>query len=171
MKNREDVYRVSLLSMFLAISIVVSIIESFIPLVIPSVRIGFANIFTLVILYTYGAKDALFVLILRILLVGLLRGTFMSPTFYLSISGALLSFTTMFIFSRTKIFSVLGVSLLGSLAHGIGQVIMAVFILDTSAILIYIQVTIAISIPAGIITGLLAIKILSMEALEINARQ
>ncbi len=171
MKNREEVYKVSLLSMFLAMSIVISIIESFIPTGVPSVRLGLANVFTLVILYTYGPKEALYVLMLRVLLVGILRGTFLLPTFYMSVSGAILSYIVMLVFSKLKVFSILGVSILGSLTHGIGQIFMAIIVLDTATILYYIPVTIAVSIPAGIITGYIAIKILAMDALESLVRE
>ncbi len=68
-------------------------------------------------MYTYGARDALFVLILRVILVGLLRGTIGGPTFYLSISGATLSFVIMLLISKVNYFSIISVSVVVSLAH------------------------------------------------------
>ncbi len=164
MKNRNEVYKVALLSMFLTVSIVVSIIESFIPTGVPSVRLGLANVFTLIILYTYGAKEALFVLVLRVLLVGILRGTLATPTFILSASGASFSFIIMYLISKVKYFSIISVSVLGSLAHSIGQIVASIFVMDTAVMIYYFPISIAVSIPAGIITGLLAIKILKLES-------
>ncbi len=164
MKNRSEVYKVALLSMFLTVSIVVSIIESYIPTGIPSVRLGLANVFTIIILYTYGAKDALFVLVLRVFLVGILRGTIATPTFILSASGATLSFMVMYLISKVKYFSIISVSVLGSLAHSVGQIVASIFVMDTAVMIYYFPISIAVSIPAGIITGLLAIKVLKMES-------
>ncbi len=166
MENRENVQKLVILSMFLAMSIVVSIVESMIPTGIPSLRLGLANVFTLILIYAYGPKDALFVLVLRVGLVGGLRGTIGSPTFYLSISGALLSFAVMYLISRVKYFSIISVSVLGSLAHSIGQIVAAILVMDTVVMIYWLPITIAVSIPAGIITGILANRILNLESFK-----
>ena len=88
--------RLVTLSLFLSMSIVLSIVESFIPsFAIPGAKLGLANIMTLVILNLYGEKDAFLIIILRIFLVGLLRGTIGAPAFYLSVSGGVLAYLLM----------------------------------------------------------------------------
>ncbi|MCK5387727.1 MAG: Gx transporter family protein, partial [Candidatus Izimaplasma sp.] len=108
--------RLVTLSVFLSMSIVLSIVESFIPSIsIPGAKLGLANIMTLVILNLYGEKDAFLIVILRIFLVGLLRGTIGAPGFFLSLSGGLVAYVMMVIFLKLKIFSTVSVSVMGSL--------------------------------------------------------
>ncbi len=164
MQRRANIQKSVTLSMFLAISIVVSIVESMIPVAIPSVRLGLANVFTLIIMYAYGPKEALYVLVLRVFLVGILRGTLGTPTFVLSVSGAVLSYIVMLLMSKVKYFSVISVSVVGSLAHSFGQIAASVFVMDTAVIISYLPISIAISVPAGVITGILAIKILNFDS-------
>jgi len=101
MKLRKIVF----LGIMVAISIVVSIVEAQIStflFIIPGVKLGLANIVTLVILYIYGWKDALFVLVLRIGLVALLYSAMPAPL--MSFAGGILAFSVMVIFQKSKRF-------------------------------------------------------------------
>ena len=77
-----SVKRLCLISMMLAIAIVVNILESFIPVMIPGVKLGLANIIILIMLYEFRSHEAFLVDLFRIILVGLLRGSFLTPTFW-----------------------------------------------------------------------------------------
>lgn len=112
----SKVKRFTIIAMLLAIAIVLNVLESF-TIFIPGVKLGFANIIILIMLYEFKPAEALMVDILRIFMVGLLRGSFLSPTFFMALSGGLTSFIIMFLFSRIKIFSPVGVSVLGSISH------------------------------------------------------
>jgi len=149
--------RLVTLSLFLSMSIVLSIVESFIPSIsIPGAKLGLANIMTLVILNLYGEKDAFLIVILRIFLVGLLRGTIGSPAFFLSLSGGLLAYLLMVAFLKMKVFSIVGVSVMGSLGHSLGQILMAIFILSVPELVYYFPFLFLIAIPTGVFTGLVA---------------
>ncbi len=151
--------RLVTLSVFLSMSIVLSIVESFIPSIsIPGAKLGLANIMTLVILNLYGEKDAFLIVILRIFLVGLLRGTIGAPGFFLSLSGGLIAYIMMVIFLKLKIFSTVSVSVMGSLGHSLGQILMAIIILSTPELAYYFPLLFLIAIPTGIFTGLVAKK-------------
>ncbi len=151
--------RLVTLGLFLSMSIVLSIVESFIPsFSIPGAKLGLANIMTLVILNLYGEKDAFLIVILRIFLVGLLRGTIGAPAFFLSLSGGFFAYTLMVIFYRLKVFSVVGVSIMGSLGHSLGQILMAMLILSLPQLAYYFPLLFLIAIPTGIFTGLVALK-------------
>ena len=92
-------HKIALLGVLTAAAIVISIIESFIPSIgIPGVKLGLANIVILIILYELGVVDAIVVNLLRVLMVGSLRGTLFSMGFVMSLTGAVFSLTIMIIF-------------------------------------------------------------------------
>lgn len=149
--------------MLLALSIVLSIIESVIPLLngimIPGLKLGLANIIVIFVLYTYGIKDALYVSLLRVLLVGLLRTGLFNITFFFSLSGAIVSILFMFVMKKLP-FSILSVSVVGSLGHSIGQIIMAIIFFKNINLLYYLPWILLFSIPTGICIGILSSKLI-----------
>ncbi|MBO5542738.1 MAG: Gx transporter family protein, partial [Acholeplasmatales bacterium] len=84
-----NIKRISIIAMLLAMAIVVSVLESFIPMFIPGFKLGLANVIILIMLYEFKVGEAFSVQILRIVIVGLLRGTFLSPIFLMSLAGGL----------------------------------------------------------------------------------
>ena len=153
-----NVKKVSNLSIFLALSIVLSIIESFIIItnVIPGVKIGIANIVILMVLYIYGSKDAVVISILRVFIVGLLRTGIFSINFFFSLSGAIISIISMSSLKKITKLSMVGISIVGATAHSIGQLLFATFFVKSVAILLYAPAIIIISVISGIITGLIS---------------
>lgn len=151
------------LTMLLALSVVLNIIESFIPLFngnIPGLKLGLANIIILIVLYMFSFKDALYVSLLRILLVGILRTGLFSMTFFFSLGGALFSLCSMFIAKKTKL-SIIGVSIVGSIFHSIGQILVAILIIKNTYIIYYIPWLLLFSIPTGILVGFTSKTILN----------
>lgn len=147
--------RLCIIAMLLSMAIVLNIVESFIPVFVPGVKLGLANIIVLIMLYEFKPYEALTVNVLRILLVGLLRGNFLSPTFIMSLSGGMLSFLIMYVFSRIKVFSPIGVSVLGAISHATGQVIAAILLLGSQAVLYYLPFIGLLSIVTGIVSGII----------------
>ncbi len=161
--------RIVTLSIFLSISIVLSIVESFLPVIpIVGAKLGLANIMTLVILSLYGEKDALVVVLLRVLLVGLLRGSLGNPGFFLSLGGGLTAYLMMVIFSRLKVFSLTSISVMGSLGHSVGQIAVAIIILSTNELLYYFPFLFVIAIPTGLFTGSVAKKFIEITKKSIQ---
>ncbi len=153
----------TLLANFLAIAIVLNIIESAIPVIpVPGAKLGFANVVTLIVLYVYSFKDSSILTIARVLLVSLLSGKLLGPVFYMSISGAILAILAMGFFKKTNFFGILGVSVLGSVFHCIGQVIGGYFVIGSTAIVLYLPIMLFLSIPAGVVTGLIAQRFLKI---------
>lgn len=151
------------LTMLLALSVVLNIIESFIPLFngnIPGLKLGLANIIILIVLYMFSFKDALYVSLLRIILVGILRTGLFSMTFFFSLGGAILSLCSMFIAKKTK-FSIIGVSIVGSIFHSIGQILVAILIIKNMYIIYYVPWLLLFSIPTGILVGFTSKTILN----------
>lgn len=151
------------LTMLLALSVVLNIIESFIPLFngnIPGLKLGLANIIVLIVLYMFSFKDALYVSLLRIILVGILRTGLFSMTFFFSLGGAILSLCSMFIAKKTKL-SIIGVSIVGSIFHSIGQILVAILIIKNMYIIYYVPWLLLFSIPTGILVGFTSKTILN----------
>lgn len=155
------------LVMLLSMSIVLSIIESFIPLFngfIPGLKLGLANIIVLIVLYKYDVKDVFFVSILRVFIVGIMRTGLFSFNFFFSLSGALLSCISMCFFKKTHL-SMIGVSVIGAIFHSIGQILIAVLFLKNGNMIYYLPWLLLLSIPTGLFIGYVS-KILLNELEE-----
>ncbi|MCF7925378.1 MAG: Gx transporter family protein [Candidatus Izimaplasma sp.] len=151
--------RITMLAILLSISIVLAIVESFLPVIpVPGVKLGLANVVTLIVMYYFGEKDAFTLLIMRIVLVALLRGNIFSVTFFLSFSGGMMAYIMMILFKSLKIFSIIGVSIMGAFGHSVGQIIMAIIILDTIELIFYFPYILLLSVITGVITGFLAAR-------------
>jgi len=152
------VQKMALLGVLTAGAIVIAILESFIPSIgIPGVKLGLANIIILVILYELGILEAIVVNLLRVLVVGLLRGTFLSMGFLMSLTGAILSLGIMILFYLLiKKFSIVGVSVIGSIFHVAGQILIAMLFLGTAYIFLYLPVIALSAIITGIFVGIMA---------------
>lgn len=148
--------KVSFIGMMVALSFVLSYIESLIPLSvgIPGVKAGLSNIPVMITLYMAGPLIAGILALTKVTLVSLTFGS-MSSFFY-SLSGAMLSIIIMAVFKHLDIFTVRGVSILGGIMHNMGQLIVAVFIVENAKLLYYLPVLIISGIAAGLAIGLIA---------------
>ena len=152
------VQKMALLGVLTAGAIVIAILESFIPSIgIPGVKLGLANIVILIILYELGIVEAILVNILRVIVVGLIRGTFLGMGFLMSFTGAVFSLTIMIVFYLLiKKFSIIGVSVIGSIFHVTGQILIAMLFLGTAYIVLYLPIIAISSIITGIFVGIVA---------------
>ena len=123
-----EIKKITRLALLLSLSVVLNLVESIIPIfngTIPGLKLGLANIVILFTLYEFSFKDAITISIMRVILVGILRIGLFSMAFFFSLSGAILSIIFMYIFKRYTKLSIIGVSIIGSLFHSIGQIIIA----------------------------------------------
>ena len=148
--------KTALYGLFLALALVASYIERLIPLNpgIPGVKLGLANIVTMVLLYTVGIQAAVLISALRILLSGLLFGSGFAMVY--SAAGAILSMLVMAILKKTGRFGSIGVSVAGGVFHNIGQILVAIAVLETGTLIYYLPVLIISGLAAGIIIGILS---------------
>ena len=148
----------ALLGVLTAGAIVIAILESFIPSIgIPGVKLGLANIVILIILYELGIVEAVIVNLLRVLVVGLVRGTFLGMGFFMSLTGAVFSLGIMILFYLLiKKFSIIGVSVIGSIFHVGGQILIAMIYLGTAYIVLYLPVLAISAIITGVFVGIIA---------------
>ena len=152
----QQLKRLMIIAMLLTLAIIVNYMESFIPVFIPGVRLGLANVIILIMLYEFRIYEAFTVDILRIFIVSLIRGTLFAPVFFMSLAGGILSFIIMLIFTRIKVFSSIGTSAMGAISHTTGQILALIIITSTVQVINYIPIIGLISIATGILSGFVA---------------
>ena len=148
---------VAFLGVCTAFAMVLAYVEILLPPIftsIPGIKMGLPNIIIVFLLYRYGPAFASAVSLVRIVLVSMLFGNIMA--FMYSLAGAALSLIIMLILRRLKFLSTVGVSVCGAVCHNIGQILMAMFLLDTSELGYYLVVLIVTGTIAGVLIGLCA---------------
>ncbi|UWG95497.1 Gx transporter family protein [Dehalobacter sp. DCM] len=157
-KNMTTTKKLAVIAILIAQAAVLHYLESLFPnpLPIPGVKLGLANIITLLALVVFDFKTALQITVMRTILGSLLSGTLFGMGFLMSFSGAVAAAVIMALLLRiSKEFHVVLVSIIGAIAHNLGQLLMASFVLHFPGILLYLPVMLLFSVPTGIITGLL----------------
>lgn len=145
----------ALYGMLTALAFILSYVESLVPVTlgIPGVKLGLANLVVLIALYTLDLKGAFVISVVRIILSGLTFGGLFSMLY--SLAGGLLSFAVMAILSRKKLLGTVGVSVCGGVAHNIGQLLVAMAVLETESVWYYFPVLLISGSVAGVLIGLL----------------
>ena len=156
-----DTKKIAKISMLLSISVVLALMESFIPIFssIPGIKLGLANIVIVYAIYELSFKDAVYISILRVILIGILRTGLFSINFFFSLVGAVLSLIAMYACKRTKM-SIVGVSIVGAIFHSIGQIIVAILFLSNVNVIYYLPVLIISSVITGLLIGLCSKKLI-----------
>ncbi|MCM2359112.1 MAG: Gx transporter family protein [Geobacteraceae bacterium] len=148
--------RLVFLSVLIAMGTVLHVVEGMVPvpLPIPGVKLGLANMVTLIALHSYGARDGVTVAVARVLLGSLIGGVFLSPGFLLSLTGAVSSTLIMALLLKySDCFSVIGISMAGAVGHNMGQLLAAFLLLQNKSIFFYLPVLLMAGIPTGLFTG------------------
>ena len=166
------VQKMALLGVLTAGAIVIAILESFIPSIgIPGVKLGLANIIILVTLYELGIWEAASINLLRVLVVSLVRGTFLSMGFLMSLTGCVMSLGIMILFYLLlKWFSIVGVSVIGAIFHVTGQILIAMLYLGTAYIVLYLPIIAISAIITGVLVGAVARMIIRTNIIK-NQRE
>lgn len=146
MKNR-----VAYFGVFTALALIFSYVETLIPINfgVPGMKLGLANLVIVTALYKMELKEVYLLSVVRVVLSGFIFGNYFSIIY--SLAGGLLSLTVMALLKKSGGFSVMGVSIGGGVFHNIGQVIVAMLVVETFSVAYYIPVLIV----AGLITGML----------------
>jgi heptaprenyl diphosphate synthase len=146
-----SVKKITQFGMLIALAFIFSYIEAMLPFQfpIPGIKLGLANLVVVVTLYCMGVKEAFVISIVRIVLSGFTFGNLFSMVY--SLFGGLLSFAVMAFCKEKKIFSVRGVSMAGGVFHNVGQLIVAIFVVETSQLIYYFPFLLI----AGVVTGTL----------------
>lgn len=147
------------LGLFLALALILSYVESLIPFSfgVPGIKLGLPNLVVVLLLYRSGEKEAFLVNFLRVILSGFLFSNLYAILY--ALTGAVFSFCAMLAGRRARCFSPVGVSVLGGVFHNIGQIIVAMLVVET----FYVGSIVPVLIFAGTVTG----AVLGVLALEL----
>lgn len=148
--------KIALIGMLVAVAFVLSYIEAILPINIgiPGIKIGLSNIVVVLCLYQCTYKEAFGIAMTRILLAGLTFGNLY--TLLYSFAGGILSFVVMLLLKKSNKFSVYGVSITGGVCHNIGQIVVAIIVLQTELLLYYLPFLLLAGCIAGLAVGFIA---------------
>ncbi len=154
---------------YAALAIVIHILEAGLPSPIPGIKPGLANVVTLIVLLRHGWTLAAWVVVLRVLVSALLLGTFLTPTFILSLSGACASLAAMglvhLVQRRAAVFSAYGYAMPSACAHMLGQFLVAyALFVPHAGLLKLLPVLSAAALLFGLCTAWLAMRIVAAMA-------
>lgn len=152
--------KVSFCAILVALALVFSYVEAMIPFNfgIPGIKLGIANLVIVIGLYLLKPHEVLIISVVRILLAGFMFGSGMSIIY--SLAGGLLSFAVMLLLKKMKGFSILGVSIAGGVCHNVGQLLMAVLVVQNIKIGYYAPALLISGAVTGTIIGIVSGRIL-----------
>jgi heptaprenyl diphosphate synthase len=154
---RKETRKIALLGVLTSVALVLSYLEAMLPPIstaVPGIKMGLPNIIIIFLLYKFGLKEAVTVSIIRVFIVALLFGNVMTLAY--SVAGAVLSLALMTLFMKIKLFSQIGVSIIGGISHNLGQILVAIFLFDTIQIGYYMIVLSITGTIAGVLIGIIS---------------
>ena len=156
MLSQDKTKKIAFASLFTVLALMFSYIESLFPLPvpIPGIKIGIANLVILIALYRFNFKIAFLINMVRIVVSGLLFSGLFGIIY--SFAGGMLSLFIMYILMKTKLFSMVGVSMAGGVMHNLGQLFVACIIMETPSLMSYFSVLLFSGIISGIVIGVIA---------------
>lgn len=157
MRTVNGTRRLVFLSLFAAFGLVMFVFESFLP-VLPWFRPGLGNSATLLALMLLGFGDSVKVTVLRIVLGALILGRLFTPLFLFAFAGGLASVLVMAAAARLsgRLFSPVGISVLGAVAHNLVQLGVAYFFVNNAEMFIFIPIFVATGVVSGALVGVVS---------------
>lgn len=154
-KMKDRTKKTAILGIITSVALILAYLEALLPPLfasVPGVKMGLPNLAVIFVLYRFGFKEAIAVSGIRLFIVVLLFGNVMTLAY--SVAGAVLSLTLMAILKKINKFSTIGVSVIGAVAHNLGQIIVAVFLFDTIQLGYYMIILAITGTVAGIFIGI-----------------
>lgn len=148
--------RLTMAALMAALALIFSYVEAILPLSvgIPGVKLGVANLVVLIALYRLSFRYALSINLVRILVAGLLFSGLFGALY--ALAGGVLSLLVMEALRRTKLFSMVGVSMAGGVAHNLGQLLVAAAVVENLGMLVYLPILLFSGMTSGILIGIVA---------------
>lgn len=152
--------RVAHFGVYTALALIFSYVETLIPINfgIPGVKLGLANLIIVIALYKMSVKEAYVLSIVRVVLAGFIFGNLFSILY--SLAGGMLSLTVMSLLKKSGQFSTIGISMAGGVFHNVGQLIMAILVLESLNIAYYFPVLLISGVLTGFVIGIVANEML-----------
>ena len=154
------------MAMLVALAMIFSYVESLIPINfgVPGMKLGVANLVTVTGLYFLKTPEVLAVSVLRVLLTGFIFGNGMSIIY--SLAGAVVSLLAMALVKKMDGISIVGVSIIGGVFHNIGQILVAMSVVENLKLIYYLPVLLVAGTVTGFVIGIVAGKILPVVKKE-----
>ena len=151
-----DYKKIPYYGLFAALAILMGYVEMMfpMPIPIPGVKLGLANVVVIIMMYFMDVKGAFFISLIRVFLSGLLFAGFAGLLY--SLAGAMLSFAVMALLKKTGKFSIIGVSLAGGVFHNVGQVAVAAMVVENVKMAYYLPFLLVSGVVTGILIGIVA---------------
>ncbi len=154
---RTKTQRLCVLALMATFSLIIFVVESQIPvpIAIPGIKLGLANVITLFMLKRFSVKDTAYVLSVRIVLASIFAGQGMYLAY--SVAGGFLAFAAMVLFLKaSKGENLWFAGVLGAISHNLGQILVAIFFFQTGYVAYYFVVLTFCGIVTGLFTGITA---------------
>mgnify|MGYP000897287657 FL=1 len=148
--------KVILISLFVSVALIVSLLEYYIPIPIPNVRLGLSNVIIINSIILLGFKETFFISFLKAVLLVIILGNPVS--FIYNFSAGFTSIVTMYILNKfcSKYLSLIGISVLGSVSHVMVQILVSMVLLNTRTLINFIPFLGIIGVFTGILVGIIS---------------
>lgn len=148
--------KVAQYGLFAALAILMGYVEMLIPLplLVPGMKLGLANVIIVIVLYHMDTKSAFFISLVRVFMSGLLFQGFAGLLY--SLAGALLSLGVMALLKKTGKVSITGVSVMGGVFHNVGQIIVAAAVVENIKMAYYLPFLLVTGVVTGFVIGAVA---------------
>lgn len=155
-KGRKSAY----LGLLMAMALILSYVENLISFQpgIPGMKMGLANLAVLVCLYLFGWRDAVFLTLTKAVVSGFLFGSLFTVVY--SLAGAAISALAMGLLKKSNLFHIPVVSAVGGVMHNMGQLLVAVFVVENYSVFYYMPALILAGLLTGIVIGIVAVLVL-----------
>ena len=162
--------KLALRGLLIALAMILSWVEAQLPAFfpVPGMKLGLTNLVVMTALYALGWADALAINLVRIILVGMTFGNLFAMLY--SLAGGILSLCIMLLLKRSGRFRMVTVSIMGGIFHNVGQILVALVVLESGYVLYYLPVLWISGICAGAVIGGLCALVLKRLLPVINQK-
>ena len=153
---RKQAQRVALCGILLALMLVLGLVENMIPVAagIPGIKLGLSNGVLIFAVYMLDIPIAFMLMLLKVTLASMIYAGF--GAFPYALAGGVISLTAMALLSKAKGLHPVTVSMVGGVTHNVGQVVMAMLMLNTPRLMYYMAVLMFVGLATGALTGICA---------------
>ena len=148
------VRRLAVSALLVTVMLMLGYVESLVPTGVPGIKLGLSNSVLILAIVWLGIPTAFALMIVKVLLSGFLISGVNAMLY--AFAGGLLSMLVMCVLYKTKAFSLTPVAMAGAVAHNVGQVALAMLILETGKLLFYMAILMLVGLVTGFVTGTVA---------------
>lgn len=155
--KKNQTKRLMYITMLSAMAIIINIFEStYLPIFPFGIRFGLANIIALIAIELLDVKAMLSVNLMRVVIGNLLRGLIFGSTFWISLSGVVLSSIVLILCKKVLKMPIMSMSMLSAVGHSTGQVLMVMLFYNQESMWMILPYLLLSAIPTGLLTGFTA---------------